>query len=89
MSHATVAIEPQTTPKSKTWLALAAIFITYFASSYIFRGWTVAAPRIAAELNGMHLFSWAISLPALAAAFVTLIFGKLSRHVRAPPHTCD
>jgi len=78
MSHAPVAIEPQAAPKSKTWLALAAIFITYFASSYIFRGWTVAAPRIAAELNGMSLFSWAISLPALAAAFVTLIFGKLS-----------
>jgi len=78
MSHATVAVEPQPTSKSKTGLALAAIFITYFASSYIFRGWMVAAPRIAAELNGMHLFSWAISLPALAAAFVTLIFGKMS-----------
>jgi MFS family permease len=78
MSHATIAFEPQTTPKSKTGLALMAIFVTYFASSYIFRGWMVAAPRIAADLNGMHLFSWAISLPALAAAFVTLIFGKLS-----------
>lgn len=78
MSYATVAVEPQTTPKSKPGLALVAIFITFFASSYIFRGATVAAPRIAAELNGMHLFSWAISLPSLAAAFVTLIFGKLS-----------
>ncbi len=78
MSYATVRTEPQTTPKSSAGLALVAIFITYFASSYIFRGWTVAAPRIAADLNGMHLFSWAISLPALAAAFVTLIFGKMS-----------
>jgi MFS family permease len=78
MSHATIAAEPQTILKGKPGLALVAIFITYFASSYIFRGWMVAAPRIAAELNGMHLFSWAISLPALAAAFVTLIFGKLS-----------
>jgi MFS family permease len=78
MSYATVALEPQATPKTKTGLALVAIFITYFASSYIFRGATVAAPRIAAELNGMPLYSWAISLPALAAAFVTLIFGKLS-----------
>ncbi len=78
MSYASVAIEPQSKPKSKAGLALAAIFITYFASSYIFRGWVVAAPRIAADLNGMHLFSWTISLPALAAAFVTLIFGKMS-----------
>lgn len=78
MPHAAIAVEPQTASKSKTGLALAAIFLTYFASSYIFRGWTVAAPRIAAELSGMPLFSWAISLPALAAAFVTLIFGKMS-----------
>jgi MFS family permease len=77
MPNATVAVAPHT-HGSKTGLALLAIFITYFASSYIFRGWTVAAPRIAADLNGMHLFSWAISLPALAAAFVTLIFGKMS-----------
>ena len=56
MSYASVAIEPQSKPKSKAGLALAAIFITYFASSYIFRGWVVAAPRIAADLNGMHLF---------------------------------
>jgi MFS family permease len=78
MSYATVAVEQQLAPKSRIGLALVAIFITYFASSYIFRGWMVAAPRIAADLNGMPLFSWAISLPALAAAFVTLIFGKLS-----------
>jgi MFS family permease len=78
MSCATVAVEPQAQRRVRTGLALVALFITYFASSYIFRGWTVAAPRIAAELNGMPLFSWAISLPALATAFVTLIFGKLS-----------
>jgi len=78
MSYATASVEPQIAPKGKTGVALVAIFITYFASSYIFRGWMVAAPRIAADLNGMHLFSMAISLPALAAAFVTLIFGKLS-----------
>jgi MFS family permease len=78
MSYATVSVEAQATRKTRTGLALVAIFITYFASSYIFRGNNIAAPRIAADLNGMHLFSWAISLPALASAFVTLIFGKLS-----------
>lgn len=33
---------------------------------------------MAADLNGMSLYSWAISIPGLAAAFATLIFGKIS-----------
>jgi MFS family permease len=59
-------------------LGLIAVFATYFASSYFFRGSGVTLPKIAADLNGMHLYSWAISLPALASAFATLTFGKLS-----------
>lgn len=38
----------------------------------------VALPRIAAELDGMRLFSWALALPGLASALSTLLFGKLS-----------
>ena len=49
-------------------LGLVTIFCTYFASIYFFRGSAVTAPKIAADLDGMALFSWAISLPALAAA---------------------
>jgi hypothetical protein len=41
-----------------------AVFITFFASAYFFRGSGVTLPKIAADLNGMHLYSWAISLPA-------------------------
>ncbi len=59
-------------------LGLVTIFCTYFASIYFFRGSAVTAPKIAADLDGMALFSWAISLPALAAAIATLVFGKLS-----------
>jgi MFS family permease len=59
-------------------LGLAAVFITYFASTYFFRGIGVALPRVAADLNGMALYSWAISMPALASAFAALLFGKLS-----------
>ncbi|MBN2317874.1 MAG: MFS transporter [Acidobacteria bacterium] len=59
-------------------LGLVTIFCTYFASIYFFRGAAVTAPKIAADLDGMALFSWAISLPALAAAIATLVFGKLS-----------
>ena len=59
-------------------MALVAVFATYFGSGYLFRGSGVVLPRIAADLNGMPLYSWAISLPALASAFATLTFGKLS-----------
>ncbi len=59
-------------------LGLVTIFCTYFASIYFFRGASVTGPKIAADLDGMALFSWAISLPSLAAAIATLVFGKLS-----------
>ena len=29
-------------------------------------------------MNGMSLYSWALSPPGLASAFATLLFGKLS-----------
>jgi MFS family permease len=64
--------------KGSTVLGLSAVFITYFATIYFFRGIGVVQPKVAADLNGMALFSWAISLPALAASFATLLFGKLS-----------
>jgi MFS family permease len=59
-------------------LALIAIFVAYFTVFFIASTINVALPRIAAELDGMSVYSWAISIPALASAFVTLIFGKLS-----------
>ncbi len=59
-------------------LGLSAVFITYFLTLCMTLGQSVASPRIAADLNGMDLFSWAISLPALAMAPSTLLFGKLS-----------
>ncbi|MBN1566575.1 MAG: MFS transporter [Acidobacteria bacterium] len=61
-----------------TKLGLAALFLTYFLSAFMVNGLSIASPKIAADLNGMDLFSWAISLPALAAAFVTLLYGRLS-----------
>lgn len=61
-----------------TKLGLAALFLTYFLSAFMVNGLGIASPKIAADLNGMDLFSWAISLPALAAAFVTLLYGRLS-----------
>jgi len=78
MAQVQIAIPQQPTAKRQASLGLIAIFTAYFASAYFFRGSGVTLPKIAADLNGMHLFSWAISLPALASAFVTLTFGKLS-----------
>ena len=59
-------------------LGLAAVFVAYFTSFFVLSTLNVALPRIAAELNGMSLYSWAVSIPSLASAFVVLIFGKLS-----------
>lgn len=59
-------------------LELTTVFVIYFASFFALNSINIALPKIVAELNGMHLFSWAVSIPALASAFVTLIFGKLS-----------
>ncbi len=78
MSQAQIGVDPHLTTKNQATLGLAAVFLTYFLSSLMIYGLNIAAPMIAADLNGMALYSWAISLPALAAAFVTLLFGKLS-----------
>lgn len=38
----------------------------------------IALPRTVADLNGMALYSWAITAPALTGAVATIIMGKLS-----------
>ncbi|MEJ2246847.1 MAG: MFS transporter [Acidobacteriota bacterium] len=38
----------------------------------------VARPKIAADLNGLSLYGWSMSIPALVMALVTIIFGKFS-----------
>jgi MFS family permease len=78
MSNAEATIQQPSTTKRNAVLGLAALFITYFAATYFFRGIGVALPKVAADLNGMALYSWAISVPALAAAFATIVIGKLS-----------
>jgi MFS family permease len=78
MSQTWINAEAQATKPKLATLGLTAVFLTYFLASLMIYGLNIAGPMIAADLNGMQLYSWAISLPALAAAFVTLIFGKLS-----------
>jgi MFS family permease len=59
-------------------LGLTTIFLTYFVYSYFFQILLSAFPRIAADLDGMHLYSWGVSIPNLGQAFSMLIAGKLS-----------
>ena len=63
---------------SKNVLGLATVFLTYFVFSYFFQILLSAFPRIAADLDGMPLYSWGVSLPNLGLAFSMLITGKLS-----------
>jgi MFS family permease len=62
----------------KTGLMLVTIFLTYFVFGYFLQIMLAATPRIAALLNGMHLYSWGVSIPNLGLAFSMLMVGKLS-----------
>ena len=64
--------------KKQIVLGLVAAFSIYAVSFYYLQTMGVARPRMAAELNGMPLFSWLISIPGLAGALVTLLFSKFS-----------
>jgi MFS family permease len=59
-------------------LGLVAAFSIYAVSFYYLHTLGVARPRMAAELNGMPLFPWLISIPGLAGALATLLFSKFS-----------
>jgi MFS family permease len=72
-------------PPSETGLArkqivlgLISIFVLNVTSSFFLQAFGIAKPRIAADLNGMSLYSWSLSIPGLAAAFITLLFSKFS-----------
>ncbi len=64
--------------KKQIALAMTAAFAVYGLMTYFVQALNIARPKMAAELNGMSLYSWSVSLPALTSAFVTLIFGKFS-----------
>jgi len=58
--------------KKQMILGLVVIFAIYFCNTYFIQTFTIARPRMAADLNGMAVYAWLISIPSLAAAFVTL-----------------
>jgi len=64
--------------KRQIILGLVAIFAIYSCTTYFIQTFVIARPRMAADLNGMAWYAWLISIPSLAAAFVTLLFAKFS-----------
>jgi len=71
------APEYQFSGKQIAW-GLVAIFMVYGTLSYWLQTLGIARPKMTADLDGMSLYAWSVSLPGLVSAFVTLIFGKLS-----------
>ncbi|MDR0842862.1 MAG: MFS transporter [Acidobacteriota bacterium] len=64
--------------KRQLVFGIISIFAVYSSMSYAVQSLGIARPRVAAELDGMALYHWAVSIPALLSAFATLIFGKFS-----------
>jgi MFS family permease len=78
-----MANSPQQTAGSafsskQIFMAISGIYISYFVYSYFMQTYNNAAPKIAADLNGMALISWSVSIPSLGLALGTLLAGKLS-----------
>jgi MFS family permease len=69
--------EPATTQRRMA-SGLVAVFLTYLVYMYFFQILLSALPKIAADLDGMHLYSWGVSIPSLGLAFAMLVTGKLS-----------
>jgi MFS family permease len=75
---ATRQIADPVVERPRVALGLTTIFLAYFAYMYFYQILLSALPRIAADLDGMHLYSWGVSIPNLGLAFSMLVAGKLS-----------
>lgn len=64
--------------KRQLMLGLVAIFAVYGTMAYSVQTMSIARPKIAADLDGLSLYAWSVSIPSLIMALVTIIFGKFS-----------
>jgi MFS family permease len=62
----------------KFGLGLVTVFLTFFIYSYFYQIFLASLLKITAQLNGMPLYSWGVSIPNLGLAFAMLLVGKLS-----------
>ncbi len=65
-------------PRKQIFWAMVAVFTVYGTMAFLMQTLNIARPRMAAELDGMPLYAWSVSIPGLVGALTTLIFGKLS-----------
>jgi MFS family permease len=70
-------VEPDTGHK-RVVLGLTTVFLIYFVYAYFYQTLLAAMPKITADLDGMRLYSWGVSIPNLGLAFSMLLVGKLS-----------
>jgi MFS family permease len=57
---------------------LVAVFSVYATVAFSMQTLGIAKPKITADLNGLSLYSWSVSIPALVMALGTIIFSKFS-----------
>jgi MFS family permease len=78
MSQADIPPAEYQYSKRQIMWGLVAIFTVYGTVAYSVQTMTIARPKIAADLNGLSLYGWSVSVPSLIMALVTIIFGKFS-----------
>ena len=64
--------------KKQVFMSITAIFMGFFVNAYFMQSLGNATPKIAADLKGMALIGWSVSIPSLGLALATLLAGKLS-----------
>jgi len=74
----TAGVEEYQFSKKQIMWGLVAIFAVYGTLAFSIHTHGIARPKIAADLDGLALYDWSVSIPALVMAMVTIIFGKFS-----------
>lgn len=69
--------ESQFTKNQIVW-GLIAIFAVYSSVAFSMHTLGNAKPKITADLNGLSLYAWSVSIPSLVMALGTVIFSKFS-----------
>lgn len=64
--------------KNQIMWGLVAIFSVYATVAFSMHTLGIAKPKITADLDGLSLYAWSVSIPSLVMALGTVIFSKFS-----------
>lgn len=64
--------------KNQILWGVIAIFAVYSSVAFSMHTLGIAKPKITADLNGLPLYAWSVSIPSLVMALGTIIFSKFS-----------